>query len=41
VARIACEFGTLFAVVGKQTGVMLSLLQQNDSLRSSADELFK
>lgn len=40
-ARIAGEFGTLFAVVGKQTGVMLSRLQQNDPLRSSADELFK
>jgi signal transduction histidine kinase/CheY-like chemotaxis protein len=40
-ARIAGELGTLFAVVGKQTGVMLSRLQQNDPLRSSADELFK
>lgn len=40
-ARIAGEFGTLFAIVGKQTGVMLSRLQQNDPLRSSADELFK
>lgn len=40
-ARIAGEFGTLFAVVGKQTGVMLSRLQRNDPLRLSADELFK
>lgn len=40
-ARIAGEFGTLFAAVGKQTGVMLSRLQPNDPLRSSADELFK
>jgi two-component system cell cycle sensor histidine kinase/response regulator CckA len=39
--RIAEEFGTLFAVVGKQTGIMLSHLQQNDPLRSSADELFQ
>ncbi|MDF0674203.1 MAG: hypothetical protein P0120_07650 [Nitrospira sp.] len=39
--RIADEFGTLFVVVGKQTGVMLSHMQQNDPLRSSADELFK
>ncbi|MFY4730171.1 hypothetical protein, partial [Nitrospira sp. BLG_2] len=39
--RIAEEFGTLFAVVGKQTGIMLSHLQQNDPLRSSADELVK
>ena len=40
-ARIAGEFGALFAVIGKQTGVMLSRLQPNDPLRSSADELFK
>ncbi len=40
-ARIAGEFGTLFAAVGKQTGVMFSRLQPNDPLRSSADELFK
>ena len=40
-AMIAGEFGTLFAVVGKQTGIMLSRLQQNDPLKSSADELFK
>ncbi len=39
-ARIAGEFGALFAVVGKQTGIMLSRLPQNDPLRSSADELF-
>lgn len=41
VARIAGEFGALFAVIGKQTGVMLSGLQLNDPLRSSADELFR
>jgi signal transduction histidine kinase len=40
-ARIAGEFGALFAAIGKQTGVMLSRLQPNDPLRSSADELFK
>lgn len=40
-ARIAGEFGTLFAVIGKQTGVMLSRLPKHDPLRSSADELFK
>jgi two-component system cell cycle sensor histidine kinase/response regulator CckA len=40
-ARIAGEFGALFAVIGKQTGVMLSRLQQDDPLRSSANELFK
>ena len=40
-ARIAGEFGTLFAVIGKQTGVMLSHLRLNDPLRSSVDELFK
>jgi two-component system, cell cycle sensor histidine kinase and response regulator CckA len=40
-ARIAGEFGALFSVIGKQTGVMLSRLQANDPLRSSADELFK
>jgi two-component system, cell cycle sensor histidine kinase and response regulator CckA len=40
-ARIADEFGALFAVIGKQTGVMLSRLQPNDPLRSSADDLFK
>ena len=41
VARIAGEFEALFAVIGKQTGVMLSRLQPDDPLRSSADELFK
>jgi signal transduction histidine kinase/CheY-like chemotaxis protein len=40
-ARIAGEFGALFTAIGKQTGVMLSRLQPNDPLRSSADELFK
>ena len=40
-AKLAGEFGTLFGVIGKQTGIMLSRLQPNDPLRSSADELFK
>jgi two-component system cell cycle sensor histidine kinase/response regulator CckA len=40
-ARIAGEFEALFAVIGKQTGIMLSRLQPDDPLRSSADELFK
>jgi len=40
-ARIAGEFGSLFSVIGKQTGVMLSRLQLGDPLRASADELFK
>ncbi|MGQ0694596.1 MAG: ATP-binding protein [Nitrospiraceae bacterium] len=40
-ARIADEFGALFSVIGKQTGMMLSRLQPDDPLRDSADELFK
>lgn len=40
-ASIADEFGSLFSVIGKQTGVMLSRLQLDDPLRDSADELFK
>jgi signal transduction histidine kinase len=40
-AGIASEFGTLFSVIGKQTGVMLSRLKPDDPLRTSADELFK
>ena len=40
-ARIAEEFGTLFTVIGKHTGLMLSHFQPNDPLRSSADEIFK
>ena len=40
-ARIASEFGALFTVIGKQTGIMLSRFQPNDPLRSSADEIFK
>jgi two-component system, cell cycle sensor histidine kinase and response regulator CckA len=40
-ARIAGEFGSLFSIIGKQTGVMLSQLQPHDPLRSAADELFK
>ena len=40
-ARIAGEFGSLFSTIGKQTGVMLSHLQQHDPLRGAADELFK
>ncbi|MDH5318209.1 MAG: ATP-binding protein [Nitrospira sp.] len=40
-ARIAEEFGALFTVIGKHTGLMLSHFQPNDPLRSSADEIFK
>jgi signal transduction histidine kinase/CheY-like chemotaxis protein len=40
-ARIAGEFGALFAGIGKQTGIMLSHFQANDPLKSSADEIFK
>ncbi len=40
-ARIAEEFGTLFSVIGKHTGLMLSHFQPSDPLRSSADEIFK
>jgi signal transduction histidine kinase len=40
-ARIATEFETLFSVIGKQTGVMLARLQQDDPLRAPVDELFK
>ncbi len=40
-ARIAGEFGVLFTVIGKQTGIMLSRFQPNDPLSSSADEIFK
>lgn len=40
-ARIAGEFGSLFTVIGKQTGIMLSHFEQNHPLRSSADEIFK
>jgi CheY-like chemotaxis protein len=40
-ARIADEFGGLFSVIGKQTGVMLSRLRPDDPLRDCADELFK
>ena len=40
-AGIASEFGTLFSVIGKQTGVMLSRLQPDDPLTASANELFK
>ena len=40
-ARIAGEFGALFSAVGKQTGVMLAHLQQQDPLRATVDELFK
>ena len=40
-AGIASEFGSLFSVIGKQTGIMLSRLQPSDPLRASADELFR
>lgn len=40
-ARIAGEFGSLFSVIGKQTGVLLSRLQPDDPLRASTDEIFR
>jgi signal transduction histidine kinase/CheY-like chemotaxis protein len=40
-ARIAGEFGSLFSVIGKQTGALLSRLQPQDPLHASADELFR
>ncbi|MDH4304385.1 MAG: ATP-binding protein [Nitrospira sp.] len=40
-ARIAGEFGALFSTIGKQTGIMLTYLQQHDPLRATVDELFK
>ncbi|HSN04033.1 MAG TPA: ATP-binding protein [Nitrospira sp.] len=40
-AGIAGEFGELFAVIGRQTGVMLSQLKPNDPLRTAADEIFQ
>lgn len=40
-ARIAEEFGALFMVIGKHTGLMLSHFQPKDPLRSSVDEIFK
>lgn len=38
---IAKEFGELFSVIGKQTGVMLASLSSNDPMREAADEIFK
>jgi signal transduction histidine kinase/CheY-like chemotaxis protein len=38
---IAKEFGELFSVIGKQTGVMLANLPPNDPLRAATDEIFK
>ncbi len=40
-AGIAKEFGELFAVIGKQTGVLLAQLPPNDPLRAASDEIFK
>lgn len=40
-AGIAKEFGELFSVIGKQTGVMLASLSPNDPMRAAADEIFK
>ena len=40
-AGIAKEFGDLFSVIGKQTGVMLATLPVNDPMRAAADEIFK
>ncbi|MCC6141425.1 MAG: response regulator [Nitrospira sp.] len=38
---IAKEFGELFSVIGKQTGVLLAQLPPNDPLRAASDEIFK
>lgn len=40
-AGIAKEFGELFSVIGKQTGVLLTQLPPNDPLRTATDEIFK
>lgn len=40
-AGIASEFGTLFSVIGKQTGVLLSQMRPEDPLRASVDDIFK
>jgi len=40
-AGIAKEFGELFSVIGKQTGVLLAQLPPNDPLRAATDEIFK
>lgn len=40
-AKIAAEFGSLFTVIGKHTGIMLSHFPAHDPMRSSADEIFK
>jgi len=40
-AGIAKEFGELFSVIGKQTGVLLTQLPMNDPLRTATDEIFK
>ncbi|SPP64988.1 ATP-binding protein [Nitrospira lenta] len=39
-AGIAKEFGELFVVIGKQTGVLLAQLPSNDPLRVATDEIF-
>ena len=38
---IAKEFGELFSVIGKQTGVLLAQLPPADPLRTATDEIFK
>ena len=40
-AGIAKEFGELFPVIGKQTGVILTQLPPNDPTRAAAEEIFK
>lgn len=40
-AGIAKEFGELFSVIGKQTGVILARLPTHDPVRAAADEIFK
>jgi signal transduction histidine kinase len=38
---IANEFSRLFSVIGKQTGIVLSRLRQDDPLYSPVDEIFR
>lgn len=40
-AGIAKEFGELFSVIGKQTGVILARLPTHDPVRAAADDIFK
>lgn len=40
-AGIAGEFGALFSVIGKHTGLLLSRMKPEDPLRASVDDIFK